>query len=82
MVTLTYNPYLLITTKKEVFRVVSMQINNILFLASKEFAALEDTKLKKANLTIKLREELSAMSKLIFNGCVLAIDLEGTIILT
>ena len=45
MVTLSYNPYLLVTTKKEAFRVVGMQTDNILFLAFKEFAALEDSKL-------------------------------------
>ena len=44
MVTLLYNPYLLITTK-EAFGVVSMQIDNTLFLVSKEFATLEDSKL-------------------------------------
>ena len=43
--TLLYNPYLLITTKKEAFRVVSMQIDDTLFLVSKEFATLEDSKL-------------------------------------
>ena len=42
---LLYNPYLLITTKKEAFRVVGIQTNNILFLASKEFATLEDSEL-------------------------------------
>ena len=45
MVTLLYNPCLLITTKKEVFGVVSMQIDNILFLVFKEFATLKDSKL-------------------------------------
>ena len=45
MVTLLYDPYLLITTKKEAFGVVSMQIDNILFLVFKEFATLEDSKL-------------------------------------
>ena len=45
MVTSLYNPYLLITTKKEAFGVVGMQTDDILFLASKEFATLEDSKL-------------------------------------
>jgi len=43
--TLLYNFYLLITIKKETFGVVSMQIDNILFLISKEFVTLEDSKL-------------------------------------
>ena len=45
MVTLLYNPYLLITTKKEVFGVIGMQIDNTLFLAFKEFVTLKDSKL-------------------------------------
>ena len=45
MVTSLYNPYLLITTKKEVFGVISMQTDNTLFLVFKEFATLKDSKL-------------------------------------
>ena len=45
MVTSLYNPYLLITTKKEAFGVVGMQTDNILFLVFKEFATLKDSKL-------------------------------------
>jgi hypothetical protein len=46
--TLSYNPCLLITTKKEAFGVVGIQTDNTLFLASDEFAALEDSELQKA----------------------------------
>jgi hypothetical protein len=45
MVTSLYNPYLLITPKKEAFRVVSMQTDDILFLVFNEFTTLEDSKL-------------------------------------
>ena len=45
MVTSLYNPYLLITTKKEAFGVVSMQTDNILFLIFKEFTTLKDNEL-------------------------------------
>ena len=45
MVTSLYNFYLLITTKKEAFGVVSIQINNTLFLVFKEFTTLKDSKL-------------------------------------
>jgi hypothetical protein len=48
MTTLLYDLCLLITTKKEAFGVVNMQTNDILFLASNEFAALEDSELQKA----------------------------------
>ena len=82
MVTLSYNPYLLVTTKKEAFRVVGMQTDNILFLVSKEFATLEDSELQKAYLTAKLREELSTKSSLIFNRCIVIIEPNSTIYLT
>jgi hypothetical protein len=47
MVTSSYDPCLLITTKKEkeIFRVVNMQIDDTLFLGSEEFAILEENKL-------------------------------------
>ena len=45
MVTLLYNPYLLITIKKKAFRVVGMQTDDILFLVFKKFTTLEDSKL-------------------------------------
>ena len=43
MITSLYNPCLLITTKKEAFKVVGMQTNNTLFLAFKEFTTLKDS---------------------------------------
>ena len=70
MVTSSYNPCLLIT-EKETFGVINMQIDNILFLGSEEFATLKDNKLQKANFSVKLRDELSPTSDLIFNRCVL-----------
>jgi hypothetical protein len=44
MVTLTYNPCLLITTN-QTFGIISMQIDNTLFLGSEEFAILKDNEL-------------------------------------
>ena len=82
MVTLLYNPYLLITTKKEAFGVVSIQINNTLFLAFEEFTTLKDSKLQKAHLTAKLRDKLSAKSNLIFNRYIVIIEFNNTIHLT
>ena len=82
MVTLLYDLCLLITMKEEAFGVVSMQTDNILFLASKEFAALEDSKLQKAYLIAKLRDELSTASNLIFNRYVITIESDSTIYLT
>ena len=72
--TSSYDPCLLITTKKGVFGVVGMQTDDTLFLASEEFATLEDSELKKADLTAKPRDELSTESNLIFNGCVVTMN--------
>jgi hypothetical protein len=44
MVTSTYDPCLLITTN-QTFGIISMQIDDTLFLGSEEFAILEDNKL-------------------------------------
>ena len=67
-----YDLCLLIIVKKEVFKVVGMQIDNTLFLGLKEFATLKDKELEKAKLTTKLREELSLENNLIFNRCILS----------
>ena len=72
----------MITTKKEAFGVVSIQIDNTLFLIFKEFATLKDSKLQKAYLTVKLRDKLSTKSNLIFNGYVVIIEFNSTIYLT
>ena len=48
-----------------------MQTDNTLILALKEFSVLEDDKLYKAKLFIKLKEALAPETLLIFNRCVL-----------
>jgi hypothetical protein len=45
MTTLLYDLCLLITIKKEAFKVVGIQTNNTLFLAFDEFAVLKDSEL-------------------------------------
>ena len=70
MVTSSYDPCLLIT-EKETFGVINMQIDDTLFLGLEEFATLKDNELQKVNFSIKLRDELSPMSDLIFNRCIL-----------
>ena len=79
MVTSLYNLYLLITTKKEAFGVVSIQKDDILFLVFKEFATLKDSELQKAYLTVKLRDKLSTKSNLIFNGYIVTMESDSTI---
>ena len=78
MVTSSYDPCLLITTKKEIFGVVGMQTDDTLFLGSEQFAILEDEELQRAHLSAKPREELSLTSNLIFNGCVLTQNSDDT----
>ena len=65
-----YDPCFLIITK-EVFNLIGMQTNNILILALKEFLVVEDDKLSKIKLFIKLKEALAPETLLIFNRCVL-----------
>ena len=48
-----------------------MQTDNTLILALKEFSVLEDNKLSKTKLLIKLKEALAPETPLIFNGYVL-----------
>ena len=67
----TYNPYFLITTKKEVFGLIEIQANNTLILALKEFLVLADNKLNKAKFFIKLKEALVSETLLIFNRYVI-----------
>jgi hypothetical protein len=80
--TLSYDPCLLIITKKEAFGVVGIQTNDILFLASDEFAALEDSELQKAQLTAKPRDKLSVKSSLMFNKYVIIMEPNSIIHLT
>ena len=79
MVTSTYDPCLLISTNKYAFGVVGMQTDDTLFLASPEFAALEDSELQKAQLTAKPRDQLTTEVKLMFNGCILSMDSNDTL---
>ena len=71
IITFTYNPYFLITTKKKVFGFIGMQTNNILILVLEEFLVLKDDKFSKVKLLIKFKEALVLETPLIFNRCVL-----------
>ena len=71
MTTSTYDPCFLITTGKEAFRIVGIQTDDTLILASEEFLALEDRELSKANFLAKPKEALTPEDPLIFNGYVL-----------
>ena len=68
METSTYNPCLLITKDKDIFRIVGMQTNDTIILANKKFS-----KLKKKELIFitKLKKKLTPKTPIIFNSCVL-----------
>jgi hypothetical protein len=73
METSLYNLYLLITTFKNAFKIVKMQINNTLILRNDNFAKLKQDKLKKAKLSAKLINTLLYKTPLIFNNSILYI---------
>jgi hypothetical protein len=61
-------------SKTGLFRVVSLQTDNTLFLGDKEFIQLEDSKLKAVRLLAKLVQTLSPDNPLVFNGYKLIIE--------
>ena len=71
MIIFIYNPYFLITTKKEIFSLIKMQTDDILILVLKEFLVIEDNEFSKIKLLIKPKEALAPKTPLIFNRCIL-----------
>ena len=49
------------------FRIISIQIDNIIILKNNQFLALKEDELVKANLIIKLKEKLNLILLLLFN---------------
>jgi hypothetical protein len=58
---------LLISTTKRPFAILVIQIDNILFLANKQFVDLEKKKQKKKRYITKLKEILNLENPFIFN---------------
>jgi len=56
------------------FRIVSMQTNNIIILGDDQFLALKEDELVKANLIAKPKEKLSLITLLLFNGYILSLN--------
>jgi len=71
IVTLTYNPCLLVTNTKDRFVIVGIQTDDILSLLDSRFTKLEQSKLDKAGFSAKPKELLSSTNVLQFNGCIL-----------
>jgi hypothetical protein len=71
MTTSTYDPCLLITTIKNRFGIVGMQIDDTIILADEYFLILEKNELLNVKFIAKPKEKLTPDSPLIFNRYVL-----------
>jgi hypothetical protein len=71
METSLYDPCLLITTSKDAFGVIGIQIDNTLILGDDNFARLKQDELEKAKLSAKPVNTLTYNTPLIFNSGIL-----------
>ena len=69
-----FNLCFFIRTIGTLFRIISIQINNIIILKNDQFSALKENELVKANLIAKLKEKLNLTILLLFNGCILSLN--------
>lgn len=73
MVSLTYNPCLMVVNKNATnhgFGMVGMQTNDTLIVASPDFSTKEQKEIEKAKFDTKEKQVLSSKSLLNFNGCI------------
>ena len=78
----TYDPCLLWSNTRDYFGIVGLQTDDTLFLADKAFATAEQEHLEKAHFLAKEREQLTTNQPIKFNGCVIQLSQEGSVILT
>ena len=69
-----FNPCFLITTTGTLFKIISMQTNNIIILGDNQFLTLKKDKLVKINLIAKPKEKLSLITLLLFNRYILSLN--------
>jgi hypothetical protein len=74
---LTYDPCLLYSNNSMYFGVVRLQTDNTLMLTNGAFADREESKLYKAQLIAKEREQLTAKKPLKFNGSIIQLMTDG-----
>jgi len=67
MALLIYNLYLLIIIMNNIFKLIGMQMDDMLFLGNEIFIKRENNKLSKIKLIIKSMEILTLKNILIFN---------------
>ena len=81
MVTLMYDPCLLITSLLEYFSIVGMQTDDTLMLCNTKFSQLEEDKLNKTKFTAKPKEKLTIDNPLLFNRYTLTKEVDSSICL-
>ena len=69
-----FNPYFLIIIIGTLFKIVSMQTNNIIILGDDQFLTLKKDKLVKVNLIAKLKKKLNLIILLLFNRYILSLN--------
>jgi hypothetical protein len=72
--TFIYNPCFLITITNSIFRVINIQINNIIILGNKYFLVQEKYKLIQANYITKPKKKLLVVIFLLFNRYIFLLD--------
>jgi Reverse transcriptase (RNA-dependent DNA polymerase) len=77
----TYDPCLLYTRDTRGFGLVGLQTDDTIILADTTFAATEETKLQKSKLLSKPREQLTQLHALKFNGGLITLEADGSILL-
>ena len=83
MITSTYDPCLMITTgpERSRFAIVGMQTDDTIILANDEVSNLEQDELEKAHFTAKPKQMLTTTEPMMFNGCTLTQQDDGTLYL-
>ncbi|KID81309.1 Ribonuclease H-like protein [Metarhizium guizhouense ARSEF 977] len=82
MTTSTFDPCLLVTTTRDCFGITGMQTDDTLGLGDQRFFDLEEEQLKKAKFTAKPKEILTPDNLLLFNGCKVTQDADGSVTLS
>ena len=62
------------TTTGTLFRIISMQTNNIIILGDNQFSALKEDKLIKVKFMVKLKGKLNLITLLLFNRYILSLN--------
>ncbi|CCE31981.1 uncharacterized protein CPUR_05839 [Claviceps purpurea 20.1] len=76
----TFDQCLLITTAESgCFGIIGIQTDDTLGLGDKDFLEYEETELRKAGFAAKPKQVLTPESPIVFNGCILSKNTDGSI---